>query len=632
MAARAERSWPRALLRGLLLLTLGGCATVVPGPSARGAPPSMSGGELPAEWVRQIAPFSVLDEFGLPYDHPFLGGLVVPRIQFVDLRGDGRLDLFLQERSGELIHFENIGTATDPELVWRTDRFQGLDIGEWFLFADLDGDGTPELLAEERFSLIRVFRLVEGEAVPRFEAIPGPLLDVDGEPIFADRQNLPSVIDLDCDGLPDLFLGRVDGTIAHYRSLPRRTGELLPRFERVTDRFANIEIIGQIGTLHGANAMAWGDFTGDGHPDLLWGDFFEPGLLLLENESGCPTPSIRSEPSAVLADGMPIRTSGFNAPSLADPYGRGQNDLWIGVLGGAFNPNTTAAANLLHLRPDSAGALVQLTDRYLGMIDVGSESVVALGDLNFDGLPDLLVGSRLDPADQSRGRILHFRNIGSRGAPAFQLADTLSLAQSYHLAPALGALYGEEGTDLVLGTWNDGIHIHRGQRVGGEIAFRTLPDTILQIPRGSHTVPALGDLTGNGLSDLLVGQSSGALTFFRNVGSADSPHFEWVTDGYQGIDVGRRSAPFLIDLDGDGLPDLLLGSESGEVTLFRNHGTPAAPDFRLDPSFQLPLHPSSNPVLVDLDGDGVLELLSGGLSGGLQYYEGARGGTPPRAP
>ena len=77
-------------------------------------------------FVRSVDPFPVHDENGRAYDPPFLGGFNVPRPQFTDIDGDGDVDLFLQERPGELMLFENVGGPTRPEFVWRTDRYQNL--------------------------------------------------------------------------------------------------------------------------------------------------------------------------------------------------------------------------------------------------------------------------------------------------------------------------------------------------------------------------------------------------------------------------------------------------------------------------------------------------------------------------
>ncbi|MGH7472076.1 MAG: hypothetical protein ACRENP_29350 [Longimicrobiales bacterium] len=56
--------------------------------------------------------------------------------------------------------------------------------------------------------------------------------------------------------------------------------------------------------------------------------------------------------------------------------------------------------------------------------------------------------------------------------------------------------------------------------------------------------------------------------------------FTLVTEKLGDIDVGRRAAPALIDLDGDGLLGLVIGREDAGVSVFRNAGTRAKPGFQ----------------------------------------------------
>ena len=86
----------------------------------------------------------------------FFGGFDLPRPQLVDIDGDGTPELFVQERSGELMLFRR----ERGEWVWQTDRFQDLDIGEWFRFADVDGDGRIDAL---EFSLSRTEAFVRAD-------------------------------------------------------------------------------------------------------------------------------------------------------------------------------------------------------------------------------------------------------------------------------------------------------------------------------------------------------------------------------------------------------------------------------------------------------------------------------------
>ena len=505
-----------------------------------------------------------------------MGGLNIPRPQWVDIDGDGDLDLFIQEYTGRLMFFERLPDGADrPRYAFRTDRFGDVDVGEWYRFVDVDGDGDPDLLSEEPFSYVRLWRNRGGGAhAPDFEIWADTLRDTEGQAIFSDRQNIPNAADIDCDGLLDLMIGRTIGTIIRYQA----TGSFRPGvgpLARVTDRFEDIEIIGQGGPVlprgsrHGANTMAFADFDGDGDLDLFWGDFFEPGLLLIENTGTCAAPILTGEPRP-FPKHDPLRTSGFNAPAFGDVDGDGDLELLVGVLGGAFNPNATTVDNLLFFDQD-AGVWFQLrTSRYLTMIDVGSESVPSFLDLDGDGDLDLLVSNKIDPQDQSISLIHVFENVGTAGAPAFQRRGTLDVAGAYHDAPAFGDLDGDGYADLILGTWRDELRYFRNVGGAGGARFELVDSAFVTLTRGSNAMPALGDLNGDGLLDLLVGESSGSINYYRNVGTRTAPHFELMSDEYGGIRVERRSAPALFDIDGDGDLDLLVGTERQGVRLWPN--------------------------------------------------------------
>lgn len=602
-------------------------------------------------FVREVVPFPVLDPAGEPYDHPFLGGFDVPRPQFADADGDGDLDLFIQERTDELIHFENVGTAAEPSFRWRTDRFMELPVGEWSRFHDVDGDGDLDLLAEAPFSYIRYFRNDGTASAPAFTFAADTVRDSSGGAVFSDRQNIPNLTDIDCDGRVDLFLGRVDGTVSRFEAPGPVSPGGVPVFDLVDARFEDIEIVAAIavpggedfGTggavsregsgqrpdprgasaRHGANSMAFADVDGDGDQDFFWGDFFEAGLLWIENLGTCALPDLRSEPEPVPADEL-IRTSGYNSPAIGDLDADGDADILIGVLGGAFNPNTTSSDNLIYLERLPSGLVTRRTSRFLGNVDLGSESSPAFGDLDGDGDLDLLVGSKLDPAVLSRARLYRFENVGTATDPRFALRDTLDVLDTYHLAPELADLDGDGDLDLVLGTWNQQVRVleNTGSATAPRFEARSA-EPMATLPRGSHSQTALGDLDGDGDLDLLVGESSGEINYFRNDGSTAEPVFELVTESIDDIDVGRRSAPFLVDLDGDGDLDLLVGSEEGGARVFVNEGDARAPVYvEGEPLAELPGF--STPRLLDVDGDGDLDLLSGGMGGGLVFLRNRR--------
>ena len=583
---------------------------------------------LNQSFTRTVAPFAVLDEAGRPYAMPFLGGFDVPRPQFVDIDGDADLDLFVQEYADAVWFFENTGTAKAPRYEWRTDRFHGLAIGEWFRFVDLDADGDFDLLSEEPLSHIKWFRNTGTRSAARFEP-GGTLTDTDGQPIGHDRQNIPAIVDVDCDGRLDLFIGRVEGLVIRYEAEAPGSS----RFAFLTDHFEDIEIIGR-GTdggrpsaWHGANALAFADYDGDRDMDLFWGDFFEPAVLLIENIGAtCSTPSFRVEPVALPLEG--VRTSGYNAPVPIDLDLDGDLDFAMGVIGGAFNPVSTAADNFYYWERTAPDRFEPRTRRLLNGIDLGTETVPAAGDLDADGDIDLIVGSKID-ASGDAGRLTIFLNEGTKAAPVLRQQAALKLVDAFHLAPALGDLDGDGDLDLLVGTWSDGIRYFRNE---GTARVAKFVDRESPVPasRMSLVTPALADLDGDGDLDCLAGQSTGAIAFYRNDGTPRAAKFVQVSGPLDDARAGRRSRPAIVDVTGDGLLDLVVGREAGGVVLYRNVGTRTAPRFVEEPGWTIPLPPMSSPVLIDSDGDGVADVVSGTVSGGLVFFKRGQTGVRPR--
>lgn len=583
--------------------------------------PTQAGPVSRLSFVRSVNPFPLVDRAGRAYALPWLGGLDVPRPQFVDIDADGDLDLFVQEYSNALMFLENTGAKGAPRYQWRSDRYEGLEIGEWYRFVDVDADGRVDVVGEVNFSQIRFYRNVGTRQKAAFEAA-GVLLDTDGEPVFFDRQNVPAFVDLDCDKRLDLFVGRVEGTVTRFEA--EQPGSV--RFSFLEERYEGIEIVGRIGgtpSMHGANALAFGDYDGDGDQDLFWGDFFEAGVLLIENVGAtCSTPSFQVEP--VVLDAASILTSGYNAPAPVDFDGDGDLDFLMGVLGGAFNPIKTSADNFYHWERTGPGTFQLKTTRFLDGLDLGSETLPAPVDLDGDGDLDLVVGNKIDPAAADGGRLAVLLNEGTRESPRYRWTDTWKVSDAYHQAPAFGDLDADGDLDMLLGTWNKDVLFFRNQGSAREPRWVQDEEATIRPPRVSQAAPALADIDGDRDLDLFIGQANGAIVFYRNEGTVKAPKFTLVSDRLDDIRAGRRSVPTLVDVDGDGRLDLVIGREERGAVVYRNAGSAAAPRFVEYQDFVLPLPPLSSPAFADLTGDGVVDAITGSSSGGVLVYVGRR--------
>ncbi|MFB6273302.1 MAG: FG-GAP repeat domain-containing protein [Salinibacter sp.] len=595
-------------LLGLLLM---GCTGPSQTRKTSSSPPT-----FPDDYRRVVAPsFSLLDATGTPVSNAFYGGFNAPRPQFVDIDGDDDSDLFVQERPGQVAFFEHVTEGDTSRLVWRTDDYRDLDIGEWYRFADLNQDGVMDLLTEQPYSHIRAYRNVGTATNAKFKLFTDTLRTVTGEPIFSDRQNIPNVTDLGCNGKVDLFLGRLDGTITRYEAARDSAG--MPKFAHVTDNFEGIKIVGGTGkkgpSLHGANTLTFTDIDGDGDSDLFWGDFFEPGLLLIENTGSCSNPILSGQPER-FPTSNPILTSGYNAPALTDWTGNGEIDLFVGVLGGSSNANTSLADNFYFY--ENTGDRYRLrTKQFVGGLDIGSESTVALGDLDGDGRTDALVGNKIDPEKGKTSFVYPLIHTDS-AEPTLRKRAPLRLPNAYHYAPALGELTGDGADDLILGTWQGDLSFHKNK---GDGTFTAVDGPLEGLSGGTNVVPTLGDVTGDGLPDLILGNASGTVSLHRNTGTAGTPDF--AQEAVEIANLETRAAPTLYDVDGDGTLDLLLGTKK-KLLLLRNRGSSQSPDFGTPATANLkgvPRH--ATPAVGDLNGDGAGDLVMGGQRGGLVLFQ-----------
>lgn len=136
---------------------------------------------------------------------------------------------------------------------------------------------------------------------------------------------------------------------------------------------------------------------------------------------------------------------------------------------------------------------------------------------------------------------------------------------------------------------------------------------------------AFGDLDNDGDLDMISGNSDGSFYYFVNTGSQTAPDFSTAaTNPFSLTDVGTNSRPFIIDLDGDGLLDVIAGEGGGDINFFKNGGTLETPSFETAVQNPYGLNGSggnSSVSFADLDKDGDLDFIKVINNGDFKYQE-----------
>jgi hypothetical protein len=133
--------------------------------------------------------------------------------------------------------------------------------------------------------------------------------------------------------------------------------------------------------------------------------------------------------------------------------------------------------------------------------------------------------------------------------------------------------------------------------------------------------PAFVDVDSDGDLDIFVGDASGFIRFFRNQGTAQNPHWHFVSD-FSDSALGTRNCPGFADVDDDGDQDLFVGNQDGKIIYFRNDGTPYTPAFVKVTDFydSIDIGSEAAPFFMDIDADSDLDLFIGKTDGRLNFY------------
>jgi subtilase family serine protease len=378
---------------------------------------------------------------------------------------------------------------------------------------------------------------------------------------FAPRLDLPSgngplkvvIADLDGDGKPDLVVADVFGnTISLYRNISTN-GSL------TADSFApRVDLVTPLGNYDSPYGLVVADVDGDSKLDIIVSDMDESIVSVYRNT--CTPGNISSDSFATRVDfATGAQPQGVE---VRDIDGDGKPDLLVANSG-------DGTVSILR----NTGVMGSLTtNSFAPKVDIATGSgcdSVAVGDLDGDGKPDVVTAN--DGADT----VSLLRNISTPGSittNSFAAAVDIAVL-TYPVQVAIGDLDGDGKPDLIVTFYfPQTVGVLRNTSTVGSLTTNSFAPMV-DFPLGGrgHT-PAIADLDGDGKPDLaVVTELNSLLSIFCNTstpGSFTNSSFAARVDysaGYNpnGIAIG--------DLDGDGRPDIVFANTyDNTISIYQN--------------------------------------------------------------
>ncbi|MBR9975517.1 MAG: T9SS type A sorting domain-containing protein [Bacteroidetes bacterium] len=354
------------------------------------------------------------------------------------------------------------------------------------------------------------------------------------------------------------------------------------------------------------------DLDGNGLLDLVVGSD-DPGLGRWEQSAAGATTFRRIE-----RDFLTPKSNDRSAPIFVDLDGDDRRDMLL-----------ANASRVNWYEEDAPGsARYELIDDHLGGIDAGSACRIWFGDLDGDGLQDLLIGSAQSYTQR------HIQS--SRHGLTFTKARNIAYAfwpQYYH-APLLLDLDGDGLLEMLAGGQDWNIHLYR-QDAAVRDSFILVTDTWSGITDAENAVCTVADLDGDGLLDLLVGTKGGHVRHYRQPSPAALDGWTMQHENVLGTwDLGMKNSAAIVDLDGDGRLDILRSEvpfESDENPLpvrhFRQRQPGSYTQENLGVLAGITVGIYEKFTVHDIDADGRLDLFIARLRGGIEHYR-QREGEP----
>ena len=508
--------------------------------------------------------------------YPWAGGINFAQFSDIDLNQDGIMDLFVFDRTGNKITtYINHGTANqnDYELAPQYVKLFP-PLHDWAVLRDYNCDGkmdiftsytglTPGIAVWKNVSSIisgLQFQLITDTLIAN--VTPNSCSNC-YQTLFVTPVDIPAIRDVDNDGDMDVLTYDGAGVAVQF--------------------FRNMSM-----ENHGiCDSLEYKLETG------CWGEFNENTLNAnLTLNITCPPPPINPPDNS---ESSHHNLHNGSCLECINTDGDNDEDILIGDI--SFSRITYGRNG-----GDSAYAQMNYVDNYFpNYNDTLNMFLFNCGyhlDVDNDGKKDLIICPNAANSSENAKSVWYYHNIGANDSVVVSFVKN-NFLQDQMIEVGEGAYprffdYDHDGDqDLFIGNYgyfsSAGIYpskiaLYKNIGTANFPNYKLQTDDFANLFASSSgiicPVPTFGDLDGDGDEDMMIGDAAGKLHYYRkDPGPADN--FVFVSNNYAGIDVGNYAAPQLVDVDRDGLLDLLVGEQGGNVDYYRNSGTASVANFTL---------------------------------------------------